>query len=232
MSSHHLGVSEFCNTLLEAKPRIRMLEAGCGSGSHVKFRPVTDAVGIDISGEQLARNITVQEKIRGDIQSYPLPKDEFDVVVCWWVMEHLSRPKDALRNMCSSVKPGGLLVLAFPNLLSYKGMITKFTPLWFHQLYYRAKKYKSHPFPTYLRTAILPRNVIRFSQDNGFSLVYFELAEGDQTIQRIRTKSRLVDLAVSTVTLTLQALSFGKLDSLLRDCCVMVLRKERVGSPA
>lgn len=221
-------VCEFCNSVLEGKTRIRMLEAGCGSASHVKFRPVADAVGIDISSEQLARNKVVQEKILGDIQDYPLPKNEFDVVVCWWVMEHLAKPKDALLNMFNSLKPGGLLVLAFPNLLSYKGMATKFTPFFLHRMYYHAMKWKSHhPFPTYLRTAILPKNVIRFAGENGFSSIYFRLEEGDTLIKRIRTGSRLVNLTISAVTSAMQTISFGKLDSLMLDYCVMVLRKQR-----
>lgn len=225
-------VSKVCNSLLESKPRIRMLEAGCGSASHVRFRPVTEIVGLDISSDQLARNHAVHEKILGDIQDYHLPKDEFDVVVCWWVMEHLSRPKDAMLNMFGAVKPEGLLILAFPNVLSYKGIVTKFTPLWVHRLYYDAMKFKTRPFPTFLRMAILPKNVVRFSRDNGFSLVYFKLVEGNPTIRQMRAKSRLVDFAVSVVTLTLQTVSFGKLDSLLCDHCVMVLRKGRVRSSA
>lgn len=225
-------VCDVCNSLLDSKPRIRMLEAGCGFFSHVKFRPATDTVGIDISREQLARNSELKEKILGDIQDYPLPKDEFDVVACWWVMEHLSRPKDAMLNMFGAVKPDGLLILAFPNVLSYKGIITKFTPLWVHRLYYDSRKLKSRPFPTYLRMAILPKNVIQFSRDHGFSPVFFRLVEANPTIGRIRGKSRLLDLAVSAATSILQTISFGKLDSLLCDCCVMVLRKQGAVSPA
>lgn len=223
-------VCNVCNSILETRGRIRLLEAGCGSASHLTFKPAVDAVGIDISRAQLERNTVVQEKILGDIQDYPLPKNEFDVAVCWWVMEHLPRPKDALVNLFGSVKPGGLLILAFPNLLSFKGIVTKITPFWFHKLYYHAMKWRSHPFPTYLRSAIMPENVIHFAQENGFEPAFFKLVGSDTLIKRVRTSSRLVDLAVSALTFTVETLSFGKLDSLLLDCCAMVLVKHRMSS--
>jgi 2-polyprenyl-3-methyl-5-hydroxy-6-metoxy-1,4-benzoquinol methylase len=225
-------VSAVCNSASKGKTRIRLLEAGCGSSSHVEFKASVDTVGIDISREQLDRNTMMKEKILGDIQEYPLPKDEFDVVVCWWVLEHVSRPKDALANMFGAVKPDGLLVLAVPNLLSYKGIVTKFTPFWFHRLYSYAMRWKSHPFPTYLRATILPKNMIRLSQQSGFSPIYFKLFEGGTLIGRVRAWSRLIDLAFSAVTSALHALSFGKSDCLLLSECVMVLRKDGMISSA
>jgi 2-polyprenyl-3-methyl-5-hydroxy-6-metoxy-1,4-benzoquinol methylase len=225
-------VSVVCNSALKSKTRIRLLEAGCGSSSHVEFKAAVDTVGIDISKEQLDRNALMKEKILGDIQDYPLPRDEFDVVVCWWVLEHVPRPNDALANMFGSVKPDGLVVLAVPNLLSYKGIITKFTPLWFHRLYSYAMRWRSHPFPTYLRAAIMPKNMIRLSQQSGFSPIYFKLIEGETLIGRVRAWSRLIDLAFSAATSALHAISFGKLDCLLLSECVMVLKKEGMRSPA
>ena len=115
------AVCEVTNQLLNGKPRIKLLEAGCGSYTHIKFNPEVYAVGIDISKEQLERNVTVQEKILGDLEQYPLPRDEFDVAICWMVLEHLPNPQQAMRNMFDCVKPGGLVILGFPNLLSIKG---------------------------------------------------------------------------------------------------------------
>lgn len=43
-------------------------------------------------------------------------------------LERLPRPKDALLNLCRTVRPQGLLILGFPNLLSVKGIVTKITP--------------------------------------------------------------------------------------------------------
>lgn len=226
-----IEISEFCNSFLEGKARIRMLEAGCGSASRLKLKAAVDAVGIDISCDQLVRNTTVQEKILADIQDYPLPRNAFDVAVCWWVLEHLARPHDALTNLFGSLKQEGLLILVFPNLLSLKGMATKFAPFWFHKLYYRLMKWKSHPFRTYLRRDILPKNLIRFAQQNGFSPVYFSLTEADTIIRRARNSSQLVNLAYLAVASILKAVSFGRLDSLSLECCAMILKKQGMSFP-
>lgn len=217
-------VCELCDSLLKDKDHIRMLEAGCGSWSHVKFGPVVDSVGIDISREQLERNSLVQKKILGDIQEYPLPKNEFDVVVCWWVLEHLSRPRDALVNLFGSLRQEGLLILAFPNILSVKGVVTKITPLWFHRLFFRSMGIESNPFPTYLRLAIMPRNVVHFAKEHGFSLRFVRLME-DPVTTSVKTSSRLASLAFSVANSTMQAVSFGKIGSLNFDNCVMILQK-------
>ncbi len=80
-------------------PRPRILEAGCGSGSNIPIPPDSHLTGIDISEEELAKNQVVAEKIVGDLETYPLEKDSFDLVVCWDVLEHLGRPRLAMENM-------------------------------------------------------------------------------------------------------------------------------------
>lgn len=217
-------VCEAVNALLGGKDHIRVLEAGCGSASQIQFKSAVHAVGIDISGDELAKNTAVQEKILGDIQDYPLPKEDFDVVVCWMVLEHLSRPKDALANLFGAVKPGGLLVLGFPNLASIKGVVTKFTPFWLHELFYRFMNHKSRHFPTYLRASILPHRLIRFAEDNGFSAAFCKLAEGGVP-KKLRARSPLIDLVFSVVNRLGRLLSFGKWQSALLDECALVLRK-------
>jgi 2-polyprenyl-3-methyl-5-hydroxy-6-metoxy-1,4-benzoquinol methylase len=218
------AVSEIANSFLDGKSQIKLLEAGCGSATHVRFRPMVHAVGIDISKEQLARNTVIQEKILGDIQEYPLPKEEYDVAVCWMVLEHLPKPKAALSNLFDSIKPQGLLILGIPNLLSFKGVVTKFTPYWFHRFFYRFMKCKSSPFPTYLRVTILPRKIVRFAEDNGFSVVYFKLLEGSQSI-KVKNRFWFMRLAFSVADSVMRVISLGRLPSLLLDNCFIVLRK-------
>ena len=61
---------------------IKVVEAGCGSPSQMRFTAAIHAVGIDMSADELEKNTAVQEKILGDTQEYPLPEGEFDVIVC------------------------------------------------------------------------------------------------------------------------------------------------------
>ena len=223
------AVCEATNSLLNGRGRIKVLEAGCGSSTHIRFKPEVYAVGIDISKEQLEKNTIVQEKILGDIEQYPLPHDEFDVAICWMVLEHLPNPQNAMRNMFSSVKPQGLVILGFPNLLSIKGIVTKVTPFWFHTLFYRVMKYEFRPFPTYLRVAITPTNVARFAEQNGFSVVFSKFVEGG-VAKRVRNRFRVMDFAFTAADRVTSVLSFGKLQSPLLDACAFVLQKRGVNS--
>ena len=217
-------VSETVNVLLAGRDSIRVLEAGCGSASQIKFDAEMYAVGIDISADELEKNSAVHEKILGDIQDYPLQKEDFDVIICWMVLEHLSRPNAALANMFRAVKPGGIVVLGFPNLASIKGLVTKFTPFWFHELFYRFMKYQSRHFPTYLRAAILPDHLVRFAEDNGLSAVFCELAEGGVS-KRLRGRSAIIDLGFSALDEAARLISLGKWQCALLDECAVVLRK-------
>lgn len=232
MAELEQDVCEKANCLLEGKTRIKLLEAGCGSASHIRLNAEVHAVGIDISNEELEKNTSVHEKILGDIQGYPLPQDEFDVVICWMVLEHLPRPKDAMLNLGRAVRPQGLLILGFPNLLSVKGIVTKFTPFWIHEQFYRFMRYKSRHFPTFLRTDILPKKVVKFAQDNGFSVELCKLVEGGVS-KKVRSRFRVADWAFVGIGAMTRVLSFGELQSPLLDNCGMVLRKQtRNGYPA
>jgi 2-polyprenyl-3-methyl-5-hydroxy-6-metoxy-1,4-benzoquinol methylase len=217
-------ICEKANALLEGKTHIRLLEAGCGSASHIRFNADVHAVGIDISQEELEKNTSVQEKLQGDIQEYSFPRDEFDVVICWMVLEHLSRPKAAMLNLSRAVRPQGLLILGFPNLYSVKGIVTKSTPFWFHEQFYKLMRYKSRHFPTFLRRDILPKNVVRFAEENGFSVEVCSLVEGGVS-KRVRSRFRIVDWAFSSLDAMVRVLSFGAMQSPLLDNCGMILRK-------
>jgi SAM-dependent methyltransferase len=199
-------------------------KAGCGSASHVRFKGLVHTVGIDISKEQLEKNDALQEKILGDIQEYPLPSEEFDVAVCWMVLEHLPRPKDALLRIFSSLKPQGICILAIPNLLSFKGLVTKITPFWFHRRFYQFMRYKSRPFPTYLRIALVPKKIVRFAQECGFSVEFCKLIEGGVG-KKLRSRFRFIDLAFFAANSSLRIISFGRAQSLFLDNCFMILRK-------
>ncbi len=120
-------ISQIANAHFNGRSDLKLLKAGCGSATHFKIAGIVKSVGIDISQQQLDRNPVIQEKILGDIQTHPLPADEFDVIICWDVLEHLPRPQEALANMCKAVRPGGLILMGFPHAASFKGIVTKST---------------------------------------------------------------------------------------------------------
>ena len=223
-SEYYQMVSERVDCLLQHREKIKLLEAGCGSATHITFNRPVESVGIDISEEELAGNTAIRERIHGDIQTYPLPLEKFDAVICWDVLEHLPKPMMALRNLFGTVRRGGILVLAFPNLISFKGLVTKWTPHLFHRVFYRVIGYDKTPFQTYLCYSIRPRHVKEVAASSGFSVEFSLLSEGFQQ-KRVRDRYVLFDILVYLLDLLLRGLTLGKIDSFLLDSCVMILKK-------
>src|SRR5215467_4422975 len=82
---------------------VAVLEAGCGSTSDVYLPFDKEVVGIDIDPEQLRHNDRVKTKIQGDLQTYELPRNQFDLIACVDVLEHLPLPDKAMTNMIGSL---------------------------------------------------------------------------------------------------------------------------------
>jgi SAM-dependent methyltransferase len=164
--------------LLADRTKWRVLEAGCGSASHIGFKEGTSITGIDISPKQLDLNKMLSEKIVGDLETYTLPTEAFDLVVCWDVLEHLPNPQKALVNFFTTVNKGGLIVLASPNVMTLRGLVTKWSPHWFHVFYARyiagydwAGMPEGYPFPTFHRFAIAPAAITKLAKEHAINTV-------------------------------------------------------------
>jgi len=103
------------------KPGMRLLDVGCGPGSITaglaqRVDPA-ETIGIDPSHNVIetakllasagaSQHLTFQV---GNIYELHLAAETFDAVFAHQVLQHLSRPIDALRQMLSLLKPGGVL---------------------------------------------------------------------------------------------------------------------------
>ena len=90
MNDGNQDFQSILDQLLKGRGHIEVLEAGCGSISKVAFRAETTITGIDISKKQLERNKILDRKVLGDIQSYRFEREAYDVIVCRYVLEHIS----------------------------------------------------------------------------------------------------------------------------------------------
>jgi SAM-dependent methyltransferase len=216
--------------LAEGPAEPRVLEAGCGSATHVSLPASARLVGLDVSPEQLERNDLVQEKILGDVQTYPLPANGFDVVICWELLEHVPEPLRALDNLIGTLRPGGLLILAFPNVLSVKGLVTKLSPHWFHVWFYRqvlgdrlAGGVGRPPFPTCLPLAMAPERICDHARRRGLTLAYVALYEAGKQV-RLRQKLWISGWRWRLARGLVQAGSLGRVRLDGTDC-ILVLRR-------
>jgi ubiquinone/menaquinone biosynthesis C-methylase UbiE len=209
---------------------VRVLEAGAGSRSHIRLGSNAQLVGIDICQEQLDNNPELHEKILGDIQTYPLQSASFDIIFCWDVLEHLEHPDKAMQNFLRAIRQGGMIVVGAPVVNSIKGMVTKYTPHWFHVLVYRrilgnknAGKPGHVPFPTFLKYSMSPRSLQRFAREHQLTVEYFDLYEEKVQI-RIKKKHWIFNFAYTVGGPLLKIASFGYINPDITDF-TMVLRK-------
>jgi len=224
-------VDDMVRRLLKGKPRPRVLEAGCGSSTRVALPANRYLVGIDVAQRQLDKNLALDEKHLADLQTFPLPKEGFDLILCWDVIEHLPHPVHALERMAASLNEGGAMVLAFPNFWSLKGLVTKFTPQIVHDWFYRyivgdtRRPDEWDQFETTLRFDIAPPAMRRWAEKNAMQVIYDEVYEGPVQ-SGLRANRWYMNVGFGALGVLSKILTLGMLDLGLSDC-VMIIRKPK-----
>ena len=146
-----------------------------------------DITVVDIDDDQIRNNTYARTKIRGDIQTHDFSGENFDLVVCNYVIEHIERPDKALINFASALAPSGLVVIAAPNPHSFTGAITKYTPHWFHVFFYRVvlgNKAAAGPAPRRSgRSTTLLFRPINFSNSAGATDIASSISRCSKSVQ-------------------------------------------------
>jgi SAM-dependent methyltransferase len=100
----------------------RVLDAGCGTGygSELLAREgATEVVGIDVDVDTVdaAQRASTGKTafVAADLLALPAELGDFDVVVCFEVLEHLDDPEVALNRLAAVLRPGGVLAVSSPN---------------------------------------------------------------------------------------------------------------------
>lgn len=169
----------FLDGRLAGRERLEVLEAGCGGGLVLAYGAGARLTGLDLSARQLERHAALDRRIQADLESFDYPERAWDVITCWNVLEHLRRPERALEGFARAVKPGGLIVLGLPNVLSVKGLATRFLPFGAHLLAYRFLHGHASPglddagpFPTHHRFSLARTGLHRTAARQGLRVVY------------------------------------------------------------
>ena len=70
----------------------------------------------------------------GDLRTVCFARNSFDIIYSAYVLEHVPQTERVLLNFLDWIKPGGLIILKFPDRNSVYGFITRLTPHWVHIL--------------------------------------------------------------------------------------------------
>ncbi|MGB0036226.1 MAG: class I SAM-dependent methyltransferase [Candidatus Acidiferrales bacterium] len=155
-----------------------VLDAGCGrAGFPIPWRQFCRMlIGLDISST-LHQNSWVGEKVGGNLYQLPLADSSVDVAILRYVLEHLERPAEALREVARVLRPGGRLLLLTPNRRHYVCLLASMTPHWFHRWFLaRHGRFDEDVSPTRYR-ANTPGRLRELASLSGFRVVELELFE-------------------------------------------------------
>jgi SAM-dependent methyltransferase len=96
----------------------RVLEAGCGAGrfSEILLEAGAHLYSFDYSSAVDAawenhRDRSDWQLCQADIYALPYPKDWFDYVFCYGVLQHTPKPRRAFENLLQHLKPGGRIAI-------------------------------------------------------------------------------------------------------------------------
>ncbi|MGY3236041.1 MULTISPECIES: class I SAM-dependent methyltransferase [unclassified Bradyrhizobium] len=195
--------------------RLAIYEAGGGSSS---FLPM-DVLGrshvtvVDIDEDQVRNNTYADEAMLGDVQTYRFGSETFDLVICYNVIEHLPDVEAALLNFRDALKPGGMMLIGAPNPRSLSGVVTKYSPHWFHVWFYRnirgiktAGMPGQAPFPTFFHPLVTLSKLEAFAAAQGLETIYRREVESPRYPEmRRRTPlfAALVDASAAAINAVL-----------------------------
>lgn len=198
------------HSILEARlpqRRLAIYEAGGGSTSFLPLDVLrrSHVTVVDIDEEQIRNNSYAQTTILGDIQSYRFAPNSFDLVICYNVIEHVPDVEAALLGFTRALKPNGLILIGAPNPRSLSGVVTKYSPHWFHVWFYRhirgdrkAGLPGQAPFPTHFHPLVTLPNLDDFAWKHGLQVIYrkeYESPRYPEMRKRMPKFAALIDAA-------------------------------------
>jgi SAM-dependent methyltransferase len=106
------------------------LEVGFGNGSFLGYcrRNQIDAVGTEINEDRLQAASSAGYAVHPAAALASIDRSGFDIAAVFDVLEHLSSSEamDLLRTLRAKVRPGGAIILRFPNADYWIGNVNQF----------------------------------------------------------------------------------------------------------
>jgi SAM-dependent methyltransferase len=212
--------------------KLAIYEAGGGSTSFLPLSVLDRAhvTVVDIDEDQIRNNDYAQTTILGDIQSWRFKPETFDLVICYNVIEHLTNVEVALLGFCESLKQGGLILIGAPHPKSLSGVVTRYSPHWFHVWFYRHVRGDKNaglpgqaPFPTFFHPMVSPSKLEAFAREHGLQVIYKREYESPR-FPEMRARRPVLAALLDAVAVAANLVLPGKAD-IRRGDYHMILRK-------
>lgn len=104
-----------------------ILEIGCGTGSTLRYLKEAElcrwTAGVELfAGAAAEAKENIDLALQGNIEQMELPfqAEQFDVILCLDVLEHLVDPWAVVKRLDGLLKPGGSIIASIPNVRFYK----------------------------------------------------------------------------------------------------------------
>jgi SAM-dependent methyltransferase len=100
-------------------PGSRVLDIGTAGGA---FLEAAAQFGYDAFGMEPSKYLVEQGRLRGlkveqgTIDDHGFEPSSFDLICLWDVLEHLTDPKAALQEVARLLKPGGVVLINYPDI--------------------------------------------------------------------------------------------------------------------
>jgi ubiquinone/menaquinone biosynthesis C-methylase UbiE len=162
---------------------VDILEAGCGETWNLDLEGIDYVLtGLDSSKEALEvrkhKQHDLDKAIVADLRTVELSDDEYDVIYCSYVLEHVKGAEEVLHKFFRWLKPKGVLVLLIPDRDTVVGFISRLAPFWSHVFFYKyirkdrnAGKLGHCPFRTYYDKIISRRGIHAYCQSHGHRIL-------------------------------------------------------------
>jgi SAM-dependent methyltransferase len=206
------------HSILEAKlpaNDLAVYEAGGGTTSFLPLNVLRRAhvTVVDSNEHQIRNNDYAQQTILGDIQTYRFAPDSFDLVICYNVIEHVPDVEAALLGFCHALRENGMILIGAPNPRSLSGVVTRYSPHWFHVWFYRHVRGDSNaglpgyaPFPTHFHPLVTLANLEAFANKHGLQTIYrkhYESPRYPEMRRRTPAFAAVIDAAARAINFLL-----------------------------
>jgi len=161
---------------------VRIGHLGCGRDLNRVYEVINGAkvFGIDFNLESL-KEYKTGERIRANLEKIPFRDEYFDLLISEFVFEHIEYPENVINECKRILKRNGKIIFLTINKFSLSGIISSFTPQWFHKFVRRRMlepQFYNDVFKTYYRFNSTGK-IRKIFKDYGFKEIELTFLEAE-----------------------------------------------------